>query len=112
MKQFGFILMGMGMVASLAQFFSLNLNGVGWEILFMLGGVFASLWIPESKAILNLKLHWRIAIIIAILCTFFTAWTFFFAVLPAQNYALAVTFFTFGCLAFLFHHLDNRAKSS
>ena len=112
MKQFGFILVGMGIVAFLAQFISLNLKGTWWEIFFMLIGVFASLWIPVAKGILNLKIHWRIAIIIAIFCTFFTVWIFFYSILPEKNYSISTVCFTFGLLAFLFHYLDNQKNNS
>ena len=108
MKQVGYFFIGMGVVLTIAQLFSLNLKGVWWESLFMLAGAFASLWLPANKKLLNLGLHWRIAIIIATMSTFVVVWLFFYAILPKQNYAMQVTLFTFGMLAFLFNYLAKR----
>ena len=80
--------------------------------MFMLVGAFASLWIPKNEEILKLGLHWRIAIIFAILITFLFIWLFFHAILPEHNYSAAITCFTFGILAFLFHYLDNKKAST
>jgi hypothetical protein len=112
MKKLGFFLVGLGVVVSLLQFFSINSQGVWWEILFLLAGTFASLLIPKNEDILKLGIHWRIAIIFAIISTFVIVWLLFEAILPEQSYSAAITCFTFGLLAFIFHYLDNRKVST
>jgi hypothetical protein len=112
MKKLGFFLIGLGVVLFLLQFFSINSQGVWWEILFLLVGTFASLWLPENKNIIKLGIHWRIAIIFAIISTFIIVWLLFEAILPEQSYSAAITSFTFGSLAFIFHYLDNRKIST
>ena len=112
MKQIGLFFVGLGIVATLSEFFSFNLKGVWWETLFMLAGVVVSLWIPKNEEILKLGLHWRIAIIPAILSTFIIVWLFFHAILPEHKYSAAITCFTFGLLAFLFCYLDNKQTST
>lgn len=112
MKQLGFFLFGTGVVLFLLEFFSINSQGVWWEILFLLAGTFASLWIPKNEDILKLGIHWRVAIIFAILSTFIIVWLFFHAILPEHNYSAAITCFTFGILAFIFRYLDNKKAST
>jgi len=110
MKRLGIYLIGLGVVALLTRYHAIE--GVWWEILFLLVGVFASLWVPAPKEVLKLGLHWRIAIIFGLFCTFSVVWMIFNAMLSEKSYAVSAAFFTFGCLSFLFHFLDQRKTST
>lgn len=86
---------------------ALKLQGMVWEILFLLVGVGATIFIPQPNKILALKLHWRITLLVAVMCTFTIVWMSARLILGNyQIYSLSVTLFAFGLLAFLFTALD------
>ena len=110
MKQLGFFLLGLGVALFFLEFLSINTQGVWWDILFILAGVFASLWIPKNEELFKLRLLWRIAIILVILCTFVFVWFLFNGILPEHNYSASITSFFFSLQAFIFPILYNRKR--
>ena len=108
MKQLGFTLITFAVLGVVSII--LKLQGWIWELIFLLLGLGASLFIPQARQILALKLHWRIAILLAVVCTFVIAWMFTRLILGNyQAYSFPVTLFAFGLLAILFATLDKRA---
>ena len=106
MKQLGVTFVVLAICSAVSSF--LSLKGIVWEFLFVLIWILSFIWIPDFKEVLNLKLHWRIALLLAALCTFFVVWKFVGAVVsPLQGYSLAITLFLFGMLTFLFSILDS-----
>ncbi len=67
MKQIGFFLFGIGAVLFLLEFFSISSQGVWWEISIPYLLAHSHLFgYQKMKIYVKLGLHWRIAIIFAI----------------------------------------------
>ncbi|MCB9110656.1 MAG: hypothetical protein H6634_05360 [Anaerolineales bacterium] len=109
MKQVGYFFIGMGVVLDHCPTLFLELKRclVGKSV-HAPPGHSPPFGCPKTKTPEFRGLHWRIAIIIATMSTFVIVWLFFYAILPKQNYAMQVTLFMFGMLAFLFNYLDKR----
>lgn len=111
MKQLGITFFVLAILDTVFSYFSLK--GIFWEFLFVLIWILAFIWIPDFKRVLSLKLHWRIALMLVTVCAFFVVWKLVTYILPSfQDYAVAITLFLFGILAFLFSILENiKAKA-
>lgn len=107
MKQLGITFFILAILYTVFSYFSLK--GIVWEFLFVLIWILALIWIPDFKRVLSLKLHWRIALLLATLCTFWVVWKLVEVIVPSlQDYSLSITLVFFGMLAFLFSILDNQ----
>ena len=107
MKQLGITFFILAILYTVFSYFSLK--GIVWEFLFVLIWILALIWIPDFKRVLSLKLHWRIALLLATLCTFWVVWKLVEVIVPSlQDYSLSITLVFFGMLAFLFSVLDNQ----
>ncbi len=114
MKRLGIVLIAFAIFLALPHllFPKLSFDGVWWEILFILIGVFASLWIPDFSALKRMKLHWRLALFFAVFSAIFVVFGVVLKILPvfAQDYAFLITILLFGLIAILFDFLDKRIK--
>jgi hypothetical protein len=107
MKQVGITLFIMAVLGTIFMIF--QLEGVFWETLSLLLVMAASVFIPQFKQILLWKLHWRIALVVAVICTFSIFWQLMERLLgDYEAYSLPATLIVFSLLAFLFHYLDQR----
>jgi len=114
MKKLGIILIVFAIFFMLFQFLfpSLALDGVLWEMIFLLVGVFASLWLPNFPTIKQMKWYWRAALIFSVFSAFLVVWVALLKMLPIslRDYALPITMILFGLIAILFDFLDKRAE--
>ena len=107
MKQIGTMLLVMAVLGTLAQLF--QLRGTFWDALITVLVMGASAFIPQFKYAHALKIHWRIALAVAVICTFVVLWQLMRRLMgDFQTYSTAATLIVLSLLAFLFHYLDAR----
>ena len=107
MKQVGISLLIMAALGLLAMTF--QLQGPFWKAVFflMLMGPLAS--IPQFKQVLGWKLHWRLALFVAVVCAIIVLWQLLDRFMGSyRQYAMLATIIVLSLLAFLFHFLDRR----
>ena len=110
MKQLGTTLIAFAALSVIS--ITLKLQGLVWELVFLLLGLGASFFVPQPRWVLALKPHWRIALLIAVICTFVIVWISIRLVLgDYQTYSFPVTLFVFGLLTILFAALDKLASN-
>lgn len=107
MKQVGIMLLVMAVLGLVAQFF--QLQGTFWDALITVLVMGTSAFIPKFKQVLAWKIHWRLALGVAVVCTFVLLWQLMRRVMgDYQTYSLAATLIVLSLFAFLFHYLDTR----
>ena len=107
MKQVGINLLVMAALGLIVM--SFRLQGTFWEALFILVLMGSSAFIPQFKQVLVWKLHWRLALVVAVVCTFIILWQVMDRFMGNyQQYSLPTTLIVLSLLAFLFHYLDRR----
>ena len=111
MKLISALLCSYGILALAIPLFSLS-EKFAWMAAGILS-IASSIWMPEIKRILAIKLHWRIVLTIGILIGFYVVYLLLHNVMGGlQTYSLSATFFIFGLLAFLVSWLDSRKYTS
>jgi hypothetical protein len=107
MKQLGITLLVMTALGLIASFF--QLRGIFWDGLFFVLILTSYATIPQFKQVLAWKFHWRMAFVVAVICTFVTLWQIVDRLMgDYRQYSLPVTMILLSLVAFLFHFLDNR----
>ena len=107
MKQVGISLLVMAALGLIAMAF--QLRGIFWESLFVLVLMWMAVFIPPFKQVLVWKLHWRLALFVAVVCTVAILWQLMDRFLGNyRQFAMPATLIVLSLLAFLFHFLDRR----
>lgn len=107
MKQVGIMLLVMAALGMIAQ--SFQLRGTFWDALITLLVMATSTFVPKFRQIYALKLHWRIALVAAIISIFVLLWQLMRRLMgDYQAYSMAVTLIVLSVFAFLLHYLDTR----
>jgi hypothetical protein len=107
MKQVGVFLLVMAALGLIAMVF--QLQGTFWETLSFLVLMGAFAFIPSFKKVLVWKIHWRLALFAAVICTVIALWQLMDSFLGNyRQFAMPATLIVLSLLAFLFHFLDRR----
>ena len=110
MRQLGIIFLLLALFTGIFSYFEIFTSGIWWEVLFVLFGVIASLWVSDFKKIMDWGLHWRIALLIASLSAFLLLSMLINALIPVESYTISITYLLFSLTAFVFQYLDRRKK--
>lgn len=107
MKRLGITLLMMAAFGLVGMFF--KLDDTWWETLFGLLVMASFATVPQFDQLLAWKLHWRIALMIAIICTFAIVWQLLDRFMrDYQEYSFTATLIVFSLSSFLLHFLDAR----
>jgi hypothetical protein len=107
MKQVGVFLLVMAALGLIAMAF--QLQGTFWEALSVLVLMGTYAFIPPFKKVLVWKIHWRLALFAAVICTVIALWQLMGRFLGNyRQFAMPATLLVLSLLAFLFHFLDRR----
>ena len=110
MKQVGISLLVMTALGLITM--SFQLQDTFWETLFFLVVMGTSATIPTFKQVLVWKVHWRLALFVAVVCTIIVLWQLMNRFMgDYRQYSMPATLIVLSLLAFLFHFLDHRDAS-